>query len=32
MQFLPEFEAMAIYRDDTMVGFAMYGIDEDDYN
>ncbi|NHM31029.1 GNAT family N-acetyltransferase [Neobacillus terrae] len=32
VQFLPEFEAIAIYSDDNMVGFAMYGIDEDDHN
>ncbi|GAA0841570.1 GNAT family N-acetyltransferase [Paenibacillus glucanolyticus] len=31
-QFLENFEAMAIYNDQTMVGFAMYGLDSDDGN
>lgn len=30
LHFLDDFEAKAIYADDTLVGFAMYGVDEDD--
>ncbi|WP_449539801.1 GNAT family N-acetyltransferase [Ferdinandcohnia sp. Marseille-Q9671] len=32
VQFLPNFEALAIYADDKMVGFVMFGLDEDDHN
>lgn len=32
VQFLHKFEAMAIYVDDTMVGFTLFGLDEDDNN
>jgi len=32
VQFLPNFEASAIYAADKMVGFTMYGLDEDDDN
>lgn len=32
VQFLPNFEAVAIYNDETVVGFAMFGLDEDDHN
>lgn len=32
VQFLPNFEAMAIYADDLLVGFVMFGLDEDDNN
>ncbi|MCT1399359.1 GNAT family N-acetyltransferase [Paenibacillus sp. p3-SID867] len=31
-QFLEHFEAMAIYEEQTMVGFALYGLDSDDGN
>ncbi|KOR90795.1 GNAT family N-acetyltransferase [Paenibacillus solani] len=31
-QFLEHFEAMAIYDDQTMVGFTLYGLDSDDGN
>ncbi|QOR68878.1 GNAT family N-acetyltransferase [Cytobacillus suaedae] len=31
-QFLPNFEALAIYHEDMMVGFTMYGLDPDDNN
>lgn len=31
-QFLEQFEAMAIYDEQTMVGFALYGLDSDDGN
>lgn len=31
-QFLEHFKAMVIYHDQTMVGFAMYGLDSDDGN
>jgi len=31
-QFLEHFEAMAIYDDQTMVGFTLYGLDADDSN
>ncbi|MFE0556974.1 GNAT family N-acetyltransferase [Paenibacillus lautus] len=31
-QFLEHFEAMAIYDEQTMVGFALYGLDSDDGN
>lgn len=32
VQFLPNFEAVAIYNKETVVGFAMFGLDEDDHN
>nr|WP_263326715.1 GNAT family N-acetyltransferase [Neobacillus sp. Marseille-Q6967] len=32
VQFLENFEAMAIYADDQMVGFTLYGLDGDDNN
>lgn len=32
VQFLPDFKALAIYTDETMVGFVMFGLDEDDHN
>ncbi|MDR4886735.1 GNAT family N-acetyltransferase [Fredinandcohnia sp. QZ13] len=32
VQFLPNFEAFAIYANDDMVGFTMFGLDEDDNN
>lgn len=32
VQFLPNFGALAIYADKKMVGFTMYGLDEDDHN
>ncbi|MEH7234971.1 GNAT family N-acetyltransferase [Bacillus sp. JJ1562] len=32
VQFLPNFEAFAIYADIIMVGFTMFGLDEDDNN
>ncbi|MGG3279918.1 GNAT family N-acetyltransferase [Paenibacillus solani] len=31
-QFLAHFEAMAIYEDQTMIGFTLYGLDADDNN
>ncbi|PYZ96710.1 spermidine acetyltransferase [Alteribacter lacisalsi] len=30
VQFLEDFEAKGIYKEDTMIGFALYGIDKDD--
>jgi diamine N-acetyltransferase len=32
VQFLTNFEAFAIYHNDTMVGFTLFGLDEDDHN
>lgn len=32
VQFLPNFEALAIYHEDLMIGFTMYGLDPDDNN
>lgn len=32
VQFLHTFEAMAVYNDEIMIGFVMYGLDEDDQN
>lgn len=32
VQFLEHFEAMAIYDDQTMIGFTLYGLDSDDGN
>ncbi|MFT4416574.1 GNAT family N-acetyltransferase [Fredinandcohnia humi] len=32
VQFLPNFEALAIYADEVMVGFVMFGLDADDNN
>ncbi|GBF76146.1 spermidine acetyltransferase [Paenibacillus sp. 598K] len=32
VQFLPGFEVRALYHGDTLVGFAMYGLDPDDRN
>jgi len=32
VQFLENFEAYAVYDSDQMVGFTMFGLDEDDYN
>lgn len=32
VQFLENFEAKAIYKEHTMVGFAMFGLDPDDDN
>lgn len=31
-QFLDNFEALAIYHDETLVGFTLFGLDEDDHN
>ncbi|MEW9050510.1 MAG: GNAT family N-acetyltransferase [Neobacillus sp.] len=32
VQFLENFEALAIYHNETMVGFTLFGLDEDDHN
>ncbi|GGG61289.1 GNAT family N-acetyltransferase [Paenibacillus radicis (ex Gao et al. 2016)] len=32
LQFLPGFKAAAVYLDDRVIGFAMYGVDPDDSN
>ncbi|MCM3290672.1 GNAT family N-acetyltransferase [Paenibacillus sp. MER 180] len=32
VQFLPDFVAKAIYNEDQMIGFAMYGLDDADGN
>jgi diamine N-acetyltransferase len=32
VQFLDNFEAVGIYDDNTMVGFSLFGLDEDDVN
>lgn len=32
VQFLEDFKAMGVYLEDKMIGFAMYGIDEDDHH
>jgi diamine N-acetyltransferase len=32
VQFLSNFEALAIYDDEKMVGFTLFGLDEDDNN
>ncbi|OLS38545.1 GNAT family N-acetyltransferase [Bacillus sp. MRMR6] len=32
VQFLENFEALAIYHNDSMVGFTLFGLDEDDRN
>lgn len=29
-KFLPNFETLAVYKDETMVGFVMFGVDPDD--
>lgn len=30
-KFLPNFETLAVYKDETMVGFVMFGVDPDDF-
>jgi diamine N-acetyltransferase len=32
VQFLENFEAFAIYKEETVIGFIMFGIDPDDNN
>lgn len=32
VQFLPNFEALAVYDEEMMVGFVMFGLDPDDNN